>query len=76
VSPEDNFLSLHLIEDVISLDSIRQGHDFVEHESTGGQCLRSTSRNHWLTLTDAASSGEGQRLQEILIGLDTGPSAI
>jgi hypothetical protein len=30
---EDNLLSLHLIKDFISVHGIRQGQDFVKHES-------------------------------------------
>jgi hypothetical protein len=76
MSLEDNLLSFHLVEDIISLDSIRQRHNFVEHESIGGQYLRSTSRSHILTQADAASSGEVQGPVEILIGLDTCPFVI
>jgi hypothetical protein len=33
VSCEDNFLYLHIVEDVVALDRLTEGHDLVGHES-------------------------------------------
>jgi hypothetical protein len=76
MSLEDNFLGFHLIEDIISLDSIRQWHNFIEHETTGSQHLRSAFINNRLTQADAVSSEADQGPRGILIGPDTDPFAI